>query len=239
MNVATQSFDAAARSPVRVLGRWLGDGWHVFRRAPVRLLLLSLLPILVEGLLQLVPLVGVVVSKLLTPLAAAWIWYLMDARVRSGRFAPKASTVRWLGRLPVALQWAMIALAVFGFQLLVAGLMGGTDTAKALATADVAGLNLDRLQLAWVLASGILVATPLMFVLPLVLLDEIAIGAAMVHSLRAVLAYWKPVVLLTALTTAILMGVVWMPLLLLVLLPFGMTVGYVAYRDVFHDAVRG
>ncbi|GAA3925817.1 hypothetical protein [Luteimonas lutimaris] len=239
MNVATQSFDAAARPAVRVLGRWLGEGWQVFRRAPVRLLLLSLLPILIEGLLQLVPLVGVAVSKLLTPLAGAWIWCLVDARVRSGRFAPKASTVRWLHRLPAALQWAVIALVVFGFQLLVAGLMGGTDAVKAMATADAAGLNLDRVQLAWVLASGVLVATPLMFVLPLVLLDEIAIDAAVVRSLRAVLAYWKPVALVTALTTAILMGLVWMPLLLLVLLPFGVTVGYAAYRDVFHDALRG
>src|SRR5690606_30127304 len=164
---------------------------------------------------------------------------LVDARVRSGRFAPKASTVRWLHRLPAALQWAVIALVVFGFQLLVAGLMGGTDAVKAMATADAAGLNLDRVQLAWVLASGVLVATPLMFVLPLVLLDEIAIDAAVVRSLRAVLAYWKPVALVTALTTAILMGLVWMPLLLLVLLPFGETVGYAAYRDVFHDALRG
>lgn len=50
---------------------WLRDAWRVYRRAPVRILLLSLLPIAFEALCQAVPGAGVLLSKALTPLVSA------------------------------------------------------------------------------------------------------------------------------------------------------------------------
>lgn len=233
MDAAVPFAAAHTRPAFRILSTWLADAWRLFRRAPVRMFLLSLLPVAVEALVQLAPGVGIVASKLLTPLASAWVLALIHHKARGGHFAPAAASGVWLSRLALLLWVALLSAAVFAFQLLVAAMLGGVDQSLALAAGDIANLHFDRVELACIFASGMLPAALLMFVMPRVLLDGIGVGRALGESLRCVVRYWRPVALLTLLVAALIGAILWLPLLLLVLLPFATLVGYTSYRDVF------
>ncbi|GAB2626611.1 hypothetical protein [Novilysobacter erysipheiresistens] len=234
---ATVPFAAAhARPALQILSTWLVDAWRMFRRAPVRLFLLSLLPVVVEALIQLAPGVGIVLSKLLTPLAGAWVLALIHHKSRDDAFAPALAGRLLLSRLAPLLLVSLLAAGVFVFQLLVTVALGGIDQAIALATGDIANLHLGRVVFACILASGTVPAALLMFVMPRVLLDGVGVGLALGESLGCVVRYWRPVALLTALVAAMVGAILWLLPLLLVLLPFATLVGYTSYRDVFDRA---
>lgn len=233
MDAATTSLPLAhVRPSTQVFAAWMLGAWRLFRKAPFRIFLLSLLPILVEAALQLVPIAGIVVSKLLTPLASLWVLALLDRKARSGMFAPMQAGRLWLARLPRLLALAVVSAGVFVFQLSVTAAIGGADQAVALALGDVEGLTLSRVELAAVLCSGAAPASLLMFVAPRVLLDGVGVAPALAESVRWVGHYWRPMTLLTLLSAVLVAGLLWLPLLLLVLLPFAVCVGYAAYRDV-------
>lgn len=233
MDVAASFTAADARPALRILSTWLIDAWRLFRRAPVRIFLLSLLPIVVEGLVQLTPGVGMVASKLLTPLASAWVLALIDNKARSAAFASASASRRWLSRLPLLLWVALLSATVFALQLLVAAALGGLDQALALAIGDRANLHFARVQLAVILTSGLLPAALLMFVMPRVLLDGVEVGPALVESMRCAIRYWRPVAIVTLVAAGLVAGMLWWLPLLLVLLPFSLLIGYTGYRDVF------
>src|SRR5690606_15037844 len=103
------------------------DAWRLFRRAPGRLALLSLLPIVVQALIQVVPGTGIVLSKLLTPLAGAWVLALIHHKSRDDAFAPARAGWLLLSRLAPLLLVSLLAAGVFMFQLLVTMTLGGAD----------------------------------------------------------------------------------------------------------------
>lgn len=232
---ATIPFDTGRTRPAtRILSTWLIDAWLLFRAAPWRLLLLSLFPIFVEGLIQLVPLAGIALSKMLTPLASAWVLVLLDNKARSDRFAVAAAGRLWSSRLASLLPVSLVCAGVFVFQLGVAAAFAGSGQAFALASGDIG--NLGRTAIGLILASGMLLAALLLFLMPRVLLDGVGFAQGLRDSLRGVARYWRPVALLAALNVVSIVAAVWFPPLLLILLPFGMLSGYTSYRDVFHRA---
>lgn len=227
---------AHARPASRVLSTWLTEAWRLLRRAPLRMYLLSLLPLAVEAALQLVPGSGIVLSKLLTPLAGAWVLVQLDSKARGTVFAPAAAGSVLRSRLAPLLLVSLLCTAVFVFQLLVAAALGGIDQAVALATGDIANLHFGRVELAVILTSGLLPGMPLMFLMPRVLLDGVGVGRALLESARHVLLYWRPVVMVTLLVAGLIVAMLWLPLLMLVLPSFALLVGYTSYRDVFDRA---
>ncbi|ANB17321.1 hypothetical protein [Dokdonella koreensis] len=216
--------------------RWLRHAGTLFRRAPLRFWLLALLPIVVEGLVQLLPTFGVVASKLLTPLASAWVLLMVDRRVRAGTFAPAAAARTAWGRAWSILLLAAVAVLAFAFQVGVAFLLGGAAQAGALATGNLAAITFTRGQLAAVLVSGLLPAAFMFFAAPRVVIDGLGVGAALVENARRLALLWRPVLAYTVAMGALIAGMLWQPWLLLVLLPFGVYVSYAAYRDVFDPA---
>lgn len=211
---------------------WLRDGVQLWRAHPFGALGLALAPIVFEGVCQLVPGAGIVLSKLLTPFASAWTLVMLDARVRRGAYAPGASLRHVLGRARSLLALALVALALFCMQCAVAALLGGPAQAAALASGDVAALTLDRAELALVLASAVLPATALMFALPRVLLGGMNARAALVDNARLVRRHAPAVIAFGALMTVLVGSIVYAPWMLLILLPLGLCTGYAAYRDV-------
>lgn len=230
--------DALGTSPPwRHSLRWLAGGWHLFRLAPFALLGISLLPIVFEGALQAIPMVGIAASKLLTPLASAWALAMLNGKARRNSFAAGQSARLVLARLFDLLPVAVSIAGVFAFQLAVAASIGGAGQARALALGHIAEISLSQQQLAMVFASGVLPATLLMFVLPRVLLDGLAAWPAVVESTQRTLLYWRPATALAIISAASVAALLWLPPILLVLLPFGLCVGYASYRDVFEPGV--
>jgi hypothetical protein len=211
---------------------WLRDGARLWRAHPFGVLGLALAPIVFEGLCQLVPDAGIVVSKLLTPLVSAWALVALDARVRHSGYAPLASWRQVLRRGRPLLGLVLVALGVFAFQCAVAALLGGPAQAVALASGDMAALTLDRVQVALVLASGALPGMALMFAFPRVLFDGMDVRAALVDNARLVRRHARAVIQIGLLSAALVGGVVFAPWLLLILLPMALCTGYAAYRDV-------
>lgn len=233
MDAAISLGFAPARSPGRVLAAWTLGAWHLFRAAPLRILALSLLPIVVEAVVQLVPHAGIGASKLLTPFASAWVLMMLDRKARSGRFSPAAAGRAWAARLPQLLLLSLVMAGVFVAQLLVAAAIGGSAQAMALGSGDMAAIRLGHAELAAILASGAVIGLPLMFAGPRVVLDSVGVLDAITQSIRAVCRHWRPAALLTGALAVAIGALVSAPLLLLVVLPAGLCIGYASYRDVF------
>jgi hypothetical protein len=225
------------RPALRTLSTWLTNAWLLFRTAPWRILLLSVFPILVEGVVQLLPSAGIVLSKLLTPFASAWVLVLLDNKARGDRFAMAHAGGLWFARLVPLVPVALVCAGAFAFQLGVAAAFAGRDQAFALAVGDVANLHLGRTGLGLILASGMLPAALLLFLMPRVVLDGVGFARGLRDSLRGVAGHWRPVAMLAMLDAVAIVGMVWFPPLLLALLPFALLTGYTSYRDVFHRAV--
>jgi hypothetical protein len=135
---------------------------------------------------------------------------------------------RWRPLLGVA----AMAVGVFGLQCAVAAMLGGTDQAAALAGGDVGALTLSRADIAIVFASGVVPSTALMFVLPRVLLDGLGLRAALVDNSRLIRRHARAVIALGLLMAALVGGVIFLPWIMLILLPLYLCTGYAAYRDV-------
>lgn len=239
MEMADGRLDTAGEQATEAVGWsriavWCGGAWRLLRRAPLRLILLALAPIVVEGLLQLMPIFGVVLSKLLVPVIMAWALIMIDRKARADRFAPADAGRRLRARWKQLIVLALVSATVFAFQVVVALWIGGGSQALAFVLGDMAGvLRYSRMELAGILASGQVLVAFLFFVAPRVLLDGLGVGSAIVENARQLLRCWRPILLFTAAMSAMIAGFLWMPLLLLVLLPASTYIAYAAYRDVF------
>ncbi|MFP7722604.1 hypothetical protein [Lysobacter sp. A3-1-A15] len=210
---------------------WLGVALGVWQQAPVRLTLVAFAPVLLEGLLQMVPIVGVVLSKLAVVIASGWALLVVDAVVRNGAADP-ARQCRRLLRAPGVFGVALLGVAVFAFQLLVCSVVVGPAQAALLATGQNAALAISPTTLGWVFASGLLPGAVLMFVLPLVVLDGQTPCNAIRRSIVLATRHWPCVAIFTAIQVALVVPAPRVPALLLLLLPFGLCSTYAIYRTV-------
>jgi hypothetical protein len=227
-------------STPRALGWWRA-GLALLARAPGRVAAWSLFPLAVEVLLQLVPVIGIVASKLLTPVASAVTFLALDRIVR-GQPAPPDALAAGLRRIGTGnlLGLALIGVAIYVLQLVVAYLAYG-DAAIDLAllgrTAGHEALLADRGFLVLLVLVGLVPGVLLLFVTPLVVLGGRTTPRAVSLSAGAMLASPGAAAVTFALTalligTAIASG---FGLVLLVLVPLLTAVYFAAYRDAFGE----
>lgn len=215
-------------------GRWLADAGRILRRAPVRLVLLPFLPLMIEILIQLVPAVGIALSKVITPVFGAWILLMTHDRIQHGAFAPGRNLGRLVARRHAVLALAIIGVAVFGMQCLVAMALGGPAAAMGLIANDpIAIAALGSAGLAVTLASAALPMAVLFFVFPHLILSGRPVGAALQEGVTPLRTWWPPVIVIMAISGLLLAMALTQPAALLVLVPVGFLVGYAGYRDAF------
>lgn len=213
-------------------GHWSGEAWRLFRRAPLRFVLLAALPLFVEAIIQAVPRVGIVLSKCLVPVVGMWVLCMIDAKARGDRFAP-GTALRAIAARPLhVVAYAAIALVVFAFQLGAAAIVGGVDQAIALATGNVAELHFSRREFALILAGGALPAVLTMFAVPRIALTNDRVVDALREGLAFLLRNGKPVAVYTLCTLELTALMVAQPLVAIVVLPWFGLIAYTAWRDV-------
>ncbi|WP_312708918.1 hypothetical protein [Stenotrophomonas sp.] len=225
--------------PARRLLHWLVLTARMLRRAPLRLFLLALLPMLVEIALQLVvPIAGVVLSKLVVPLVSMWALLMLDRFVRGGSFAPLQEGRRLCASPATAIMLALVSALVFASQVAMAGVLAGPAAAGAFVLGDSAMLatTVTRLQIALVLASGLPLGMLLLTTMPRALLDGRPVLAALRDNLGLLRDGWRPLVAYLLLNAALLVALPFLPWLLLPLLLLGY-VSYWVYRDGFADGI--
>ena len=217
--------------------RWQRQGWRWFRRAPLALLGLAVLPILVEAVVQVgVPYWGVLLSKLVTPVAGCVTLIALHARMQEGALRlPQALAQAWRQRDQV-LAITLLATCMFGLQLAVCLAIGGSGSTSALLHGDAAALQLSHAQLGLVLASAVPLSTLLLFVSPLALLRGQPFMTALRTGLVVAMRHRGALLIYCLAMSSLLVAMVFMPLLLLFMLPYATAVGYAAYRDVFDGA---
>lgn len=220
-----------ARPQPRGPGRawyWLRQGLGLWRGAVWQGLLLALLPLVFEGLLQWLPMVGLVLSKLLTPLVAALtLWWLHRRCQRAGSL-PVYGLPGW----PVAVTVMLLGLFVFAWQLVVLALLAGPDSALSLLHGDVAVLAGLRWPLALMLASGILPAALLWLMSTNMVLAGQPLRAAWCWNWRALQRYWQPLLVWHLLLAVMLAALLWWPWLLLLIAPLSLHGGYAMWCDI-------
>lgn len=238
MSTAMPSLSIVPQSPLlRAIG-WYRDAFRLWRRAPFRLVGLSLACLVAEALLQLVPLAGTVLSKVLVPMLGAGIWLGLDRLQRGEPLRFACLTAGWRDPRWPAL-WglaAAVGLIVFGIQVAGAAVVFGPVVWDSIVLGHLArhpALQSRSLELVLMLP-GLVPATLLTLAPPLFLFRGDRALAALAGSLRMVTrqaaAFTIALVPQLALFAAALSSPWLMPLLLL-LLPLGTLVGFAAWRD--------
>jgi len=225
------------RSAQQALQWWI-LGLRLWRRAPLRLTLLCLAPLVVEAVLQVIPIVGIVLSKVVVPLFSFGVLVVLDRVWRSRLFSLRG--LLWSFRKDhfwIALEVALVLLAVFAFQVFVAYAAYGYAAVDAVVFGRIAEHRelLNHTFVLTLILPGELPATLLMFLVPLVVLDGVRPLRAAGISIR-LLAFSPASLLLTCGVSGLLLGaaLTWgYGLPMLVVIPWMSIMGYAAYRDVF------
>ncbi len=224
------------RSPRQALQWWI-LALRLWRRAPLRLALLCLSPLAVEAVVQLVPIVGIVLSKVVVPFFSLGILVVLDRVWRSRIFSLRG--LLWSfhkEHVRTALEVALISAVVFAFQVFVAFVVYGYPAVDAVMFGRIAQHRelLNHTFVLVLILPGEVPATLLMFLAPLVVLGGVRPLRAAGMSIR-LLAFAPASLLVTCAVSAVLLGaaLTWgYGLAMLVVVPWISMVGYVAYRDV-------
>jgi len=225
--------------PAHRAWRWCLDGLRLWRRFPLRLFLLSLLPMLLEGALQTIPVVGMVLSKILPLLLGFGLWRgLAESEAtgvlrwsclfdlcRAGSILPALGLAAIQGPVVFVVQLAG-AMAVHGWPVVDAVVLGNVAAHRELVTRSFACL---------LILPGVPVAV-LLGLAPMYLLFR---GASPWQALRcSVRNVWRSRAAfgVFALVQLVLLGgAVGLPfgmVLLLPLLPWMCACAYMAWKDV-------
>lgn len=223
--------------PLRPFARWWSAGLRLARRAPFRIFVASLLPLLIEALLQLIPSIGMLLSKLLTPLFASGSLVALsrlDLR-REWRWSDLISAFSANHRAR-AFRWSLLMSVVWLSQSAIALVLYGTEGLRALLLGErISQMATPAFALA-VILPGLVLSIPLMISGPLLILEGRGATDSLRSSLRWAVRFW-PSVLSYAMASALLFsaGLALSPLILLVGIPLLFTSSYCAYRAAFAD----
>jgi len=202
----TPLVDSRALPASRAL-HWFAVGARLWRRAPVMLLLLAIAPLFVEGIVQLIPIAGMALSKFVTPLFSFGLTIGLDALARGGRLRASCLFAAFRdGRFPAAARLALWTMLVPAFQFAVATLVYGSAALDAIVLGHVRQHPelLTHAFSLWLILPGIPLATLLVLAPPLVLLADVTPTRAVVLGARRVLAAPLPFVVLALVTIGIL-----------------------------------
>ena len=238
MSTAASSVSLPPPSSLARAAVWYREGFRLWRRAPFRLVGLSLACMVAEVLLQLVPLAGTVLSKAVVPMLAVGVWIGLDrlARGEPLRFACLLSGwrhPRWPALWGLS---AAVGLIVFAVQVAAAAAVYGPAVWDAVVLGHLLhhpALQTRRLEFV-LLLPGLVPATLLTLAPPLFLFRGEGVLAALAGSLRRVAAHavaFTLALLPQLVLFAVALSSPWAMPLLLLLMPLGTLLAYAAWRD--------
>ena len=218
--------------------RWCVDGLRLWRRAPFKLLLLCLVQLLAEMVLQLIPWVGVTLSKLVVPILLMGILLGLDELARGGTLrwsclAAAPGRRRFQPLLALAAMWGLgvfavqqgVAWAVYGWPAVDAVWLGHAMAHRALMTPAFSRV----LLMPGVLPSVLLLLAPCLFVL-----DGRSPWRSVRDSVHTVLRFAAPFGVLLAVNLAafaLMLAAHWTFALALLIVPWSTACTYAVWSD--------
>jgi len=223
--------------PVTRAFAWFSTAMSLFKRAPGRWSMLAAISICLELALQIVPGVGIALSKVLIPVVASGLLVAAEA-VDRGK--------------PLDMRYALVAFgapvsalaAIIGSELLV-------FLSEWLAGYSLAGINLldsggeappdiSLGLLLQILTVGMLVSLPVVFVPFAALFEGAPFGAAFAMSWRAFFLNQGALLVYGVLSLALIgIGMMSMGIGLIIAVPLIAAASYAAWKDIFTDAPGG
>ncbi|WP_077528777.1 BPSS1780 family membrane protein [Vreelandella utahensis] len=235
------------RRPIGHGWRWIKEAWPLFAPAWGRWLLAMLLFVAIFIGLEVIPLIGSVISMLLTPVLSAGMLYMAYQAREGGEvnvadlfaaFRQRPWPLVGLGAINIAVSFVIMVVVmggIFGTSSMngMAGMHGGGgfephQMANASMALMLGPLIILALMVPWMMAYW--------FSVPLVFFGNYGIGEALKTSFRACLRnilpmfWWSLIGVLLGIVAAI-------PLLLglLVLFPVLLIANYIMFRDIFSE----
>jgi uncharacterized membrane protein len=229
---------AAVRPPPRVARAvpvvhaftWYREAMRLWRVAPAIFAAQAAVCIVAELALRLIPVAGVLASQVLLPLLECGLLYGSLAADRGDR--PRMRHLVAILAAPPRAQAAVVLASVVAFagQLLAAGAIGDVDLLQP--GAFDAPVSLGALSA--IVAAGLVLSLPFMFVAPIALFDNPGLGAAFEASASALVRNPGPLLLYASLALLLfLFGIATSGLGLVLVLPWLQASSYAAWKDVF------
>ena len=208
---------------------WLKQGWQLMRQAPFKLFFVLLLPLVIEGVFQLLPApYGVVLSKWAMAIMAAAIWPIVHHLATQQSFSLRAIYCSGWGKM-IMLALVMILPAIV--QLWTAMALLGSDGIALLLYAEIR--EVTQLQLGIIFASATPLIALIVFAPARLLLANDSVVAAIRSSIQMVVRAWRPMLVLTMLNVIVLLLVPFTFVLSALLTgPWLVCVVYQAYNDI-------
>ena len=231
-----QSDRASRAVPATQAFAWYAEAMRLWRVSPGIFAALAGVTIGVELLVRLVPTAGVILSQIVVALLECGLLYASLAADRGDK--PRMRHLLAVFGAPPRAQAAVIvaSLTAFAGQALAAHALAGID----LLAPNAFDEETSALVISSIVAAGLLMSLPFMFVQPIALFDDASFAAAFRNSLTACGRNLAPILLYAALSLGLfLFGIVTSGLGLLLALPWLAASSYAAWKDVFAvDAAR-
>lgn len=203
---------------------------RIWRVSPAVFAALAGVAIAVELMLPLVPVAGVLLSQIVLPLVQCALLYASLAADRHDK--PRLRhLLAVLGASPRAQAAVVVSsLVVFAAQWITADVLTGYDLLQPGASSDEASLT----DLVLIVAAGVALSLPFIFVAPIALFDDPGFGASLRASVGAFVRNTVPLLVYAALSLGLLMfGIFTSGLGLLLALPWLAASSYAAWKDIF------
>jgi uncharacterized membrane protein len=210
--------------------QWYADAMRLWKRGPAVFCALALVVLAVNLALSIVPVVGVALSQLVTPLLECGLLYAVLAADRGDR--PRLRHLIAIAGAPAQALAAVIAAGflIFATQAIVAQAIGDVSLLSPASNAE----SFSGVALVATYAAGMAVSLPLTFVPFAVLFDGAGFRNAFAQSAAAFSRNAAPLLLFGALSFALLMlGLATSGLGLLLALPWSAAASYAAWKDIF------
>ncbi len=245
MSVASAKASATPSMPARRCWHWCVRGLGIWRRAPLKLLVLCTVPLVLEAGLQTMPTVGVTLSKCLVPILGLGIlagldeqaqgnplrWSCLYDIVSQRRFTEALGLVA-ISALPVFAAQQAIAWLVYGWPAVDAILLGHQAVHRELMTSGFVRL---------LILPGSVLSTLLVLAAPAWLLGGYGAWRAVRLSIGMVVYHPKPFgmfLLVNLACLALLLSAHWTFVLVLLYLPWASACSYAIWDDLRSTLIR-
>jgi hypothetical protein len=209
---------------------WYEDAMRLFKLAPVTWCALGLITLAADLGLQLLPGVGMVVSKLVVPLVECGMLIGAAALDRSKPLSLRYAYAAFSARPAAIAAIVVSAVAVFAAEALTIYFVSGAN----LLTADSAIDDLSSAAIFGSVAIGALASLPLAFVPFAVLFSEASFADAFASSMRGFALNVAPLLIFAALAVLlVVLGLLLMGVGLIAVYPLLSAATYAAWKDIY------
>lgn len=166
---------------------WITQGWTLFKQAPLSLIVLMLYPLVIEGVIQLLPApTSMILSKWIMVPATAIVWLLVHNLMQTGQLFSLSviKQTHWKRFILIS----PILMAPFVCQLAFTWILLGDAGINLILFGQHIEVSTNTLGL--IFASALPLSMLLVFITPLMLINQLSFTSSLLTSIRFIATHW-------------------------------------------------